>query len=211
MKKWKKLLIPAMCVFMLQTPVIASADATVSGNAASVITDPVATPAQAVKNGIYTESGKKYLYVNGVKKKKCWDKTKTYYFGKNGAAYAAPKVAWSKKNVKVFKIGKKKYGFDRNGCKVKTGVYADQKGTPYYFKKGVLVEKKSAQLKKASKYRANGKTLRKLMGKKPSRTTSSSSCLAGVKKDLTLTYANVYVQLGKKKNGSEIVIGIQAR
>ena len=55
MKKWKKLLIPAMCVFMLQTPVIASADATVSGNAASVITNPVATPAQAVKNGIYTE------------------------------------------------------------------------------------------------------------------------------------------------------------
>ena len=74
MKKWKKLLIPAMCVFMLQTPVIASADATVSGNAASVITNPVATPAQAVKNGIYTESGKKYLYVNGVKKKNCWEK-----------------------------------------------------------------------------------------------------------------------------------------
>ena len=27
MKKWKKLLLPAMCVFMLQTPVIANAEA----------------------------------------------------------------------------------------------------------------------------------------------------------------------------------------
>lgn len=62
MKKWKKLLIPAMCVFMLQTPVIANAEAAGSGNAVSVITDPVATPAPAVKNGIYTEGGKKYLY-----------------------------------------------------------------------------------------------------------------------------------------------------
>jgi len=26
MKKWKKLLLPAMCVFMLQTPVIANAE-----------------------------------------------------------------------------------------------------------------------------------------------------------------------------------------
>ena len=206
MKKWKKLLIPAMCIFMLQTPVIASAETTGS-NAVSV----AASSSAVKKNGIRTEGGKKYLYVNGVKKKNCWDKTKTYYFGKNGSAYKAPKAMGCKKNVKVFKIGKKKYGFDRNGCKVKTGVYANEKGTPYYFKKGVLVEKKSAQLKKACKYKANGKTIRKLMGKKPSKTTTSSSCMTGVKKDLTLTYANVYVQLGKKYNGGEIVYGMQPR
>ncbi len=37
--------------------------------------------------------------------------------------------------------------------KWKKGVYADAKGTPYYFdKKGVRVAKKSNQLKAASKY-----------------------------------------------------------
>ncbi|MDD5803086.1 MAG: hypothetical protein PUE78_02055 [Clostridia bacterium] len=212
MKKWKKLLIPAMCVFMLQTPVIANAQTGTNDAVTSTIKDPAATPAPTVKkNGIYTEKGKKYYYVNGVKKKNCWDKSKKYYFGKNGAAYAAPKAYDCKKNVVVKKIGKKYYGFDRNGCKVKKGVYADTKGTPYYFdKNGVRVTNKSTQLKKASKYMANAKNLRKLLGK-PSRTKTASSCMPGVKKDLTLTYANITVQLGRKSNGSEIVYGIQAR
>ena len=43
MKKWKKLLLPAMCVFRLQTPVIATAEATGSSDgAAAVVEDPVA-------------------------------------------------------------------------------------------------------------------------------------------------------------------------
>ena len=208
MKKWKKLLIPALCAFMLQTPVITNA-ATANSNAVSVYKDPAVTTAK--KNGIYTEKGKKYYYVNGVKKKNCWDKSKKYYFGSNGAAYAAPKVYGSKQNVVVKKIGKKYYGFDRNGCKVKKGVYADKKGTLYYFdKNGVRVTKKSTQLKKASKYMANAKTLRKLLGK-PSATRTASSCMPGISKDVNLTYAHVYVQLGKKSNGSEVVVAILAR
>ena len=103
------------------------------------------------------------------------------------------------------------YGFDRNGYKVKKGVYADLKGTPYYFdKNGVRVAKKSSQLKKASKYMENGVKLRKLLGK-PSKTRSYSSCMNGVSKDMKLTYANIYVSLGKKISGGEIIYGIQPR
>ena len=148
---------------------------------------------------------------DGVMQKNCWSADKKQYFGKNGVAYAAPKESGYKKNVVVKKIDKKYFGFDRNGYKVKKGVYADLKGTPYYFdKNGVRVAKKSSQLKKASKYMANGATLRKLLGK-PSKTRSYSSCMNGVSKDLKLTYANIYVSLGKKIGGGEIVYGIQAR
>ena len=88
---------------------------------------------------------------------------------------------------------------------------ADLKGTPYYFdKNGVRVAKKSSQLKKACKYMENGVKLRKLLGK-PSKTRSYSSCMNGVSKDMKLTYANIYVSLGKKISGGEIIYGIQPR
>ena len=212
MKKWKKLLLPAMCVFMLQTPVIANAEAAGSSDSTTVVVeDPVVTPTPALLNGIVKKGSKTYYYKNGVMQKNCWSPDKRQYFGKNGVAYTAPKESGYKKNVVVKKIGKKYYGFDRNGYKVKKGVYADLKGTPYYFdKNGVRVAKKSSQLKKASKYMANGATLRKLLGK-PSKTKSYSSCMNGVSKDLKLTYANIYVSLGKKTGGGEIVYGIQSR
>ena len=206
MKKWKKLLLPVMCVFMLQTPVIANAEATGSSDgAAAVVEDPVAAPTPALLNGIIKKGSKTYYYKDGVRP------DKKQYFGKNGVAYAAPKESGYKKNVVVKKIGKKYYGFDRNGYKVKKGVYADLKGTPYYFdKNGVRVAKKSSQLKKASKYMENGVKLRKLLGK-PSKTRSYSSCMNGVSKDMKLTYANIYVSLGKKISGGEIIYGIQPR
>ena len=52
MKKWKKLLLPAMCVFMLQTPVIANAEVAGSDGAAAVVENPVAAPTPALLNGI---------------------------------------------------------------------------------------------------------------------------------------------------------------
>ena len=212
MKKWKKLLLPAMCVFMLQTPVIANAQvAGSSDGAAAVVENPVAAPTPALLNGIIKKGSKTYYYKDGVMQKNCWSADKKQYFGKNGVAYAAPKESGYKKNVVVKKIGKKYYGFDRNGYKVKKGVYADLKGTPYYFdKNGVRVAKKSSQLKKASKYMENGVKLRKLLGK-PSKTRSYSSCMNGVSKDMKLTYANIYVSLGKKISGGEIIYGIQPR
>ncbi len=212
MRKWKKLLLPVMCAFMLQIPVIANAESVDNSNSTTtVVQDPIATPTPSLPDGIIKKGSKIYYYKNGVMQKNCWSPNKKQYFGKNGVAYAAPKVSGCKKNVVVKKIGKKYYGFDRNGLKVKKGVYADAKGTPYYFdKNGVRVTKKSKQLKAASKYMADGAVLRKLLGK-PSKTKALSSCMTGISKDLRLTYANIYAQLGRKTTGGEIVYGIQAR
>ena len=212
MRKWKKLLLPAMCAFMLQIPVIVNAEAVdSSNNVTSAVETPVATPTPALLDGIVKKGSRTYFYKNGVMQKNCCRPDNKQYFGKNGVAYAAPKVSGCKKNIVVKKIGKKYYGFDRNGFKVKKGVYADAKGTPYYFdKKGVRVAKKSNQLKAASKYMADGAVLRKLLGR-PSKTKTLSSCMTGISKDLKLTYANIFVQLGKKTTGGEIVYGVQAR
>ena len=91
MKKWKKLLLPAMCVFMLQTPVIANAEVAGSDGAAAVVENPVAAPTPALLNGIIKKGSKTYYYKDGVMQKNCWSADKKQYFGKNGVAYAAPK------------------------------------------------------------------------------------------------------------------------
>ena len=70
MKKWKKLLLPAMCVFMLQTPVIANAEvAGSSDGAAAVVENPVAAPTPALLNGIIKKGSKTYYYKDGVMQK----------------------------------------------------------------------------------------------------------------------------------------------
>ncbi len=46
---------------------------------------------------------------------------------------------------------------------------------------------------------ADGAVLRKLLGR-PSKTKTLSSCMTGISKDLKLTYANIFVQLGKEDN-----------
>ena len=51
MRKWKKLLLPAMCAFMLQIPVIVNAEAVdSSNNVTSAVETPVATPTPALLN-----------------------------------------------------------------------------------------------------------------------------------------------------------------
>ena len=54
MKKWKKLLLPAMCAFMLQTPVIANADS--NGNTASVTEDSAVTTTPRTETPTVTPS-----------------------------------------------------------------------------------------------------------------------------------------------------------
>ena len=128
-EKWKKLLLPAMCVFMLQTPVIANAEATGSSDgAAAVVEDPVAAPTPALLNGIIKKGSKTYYYKDGVMQKNCWSTDKKQYFGKNGVAYAAPKESGYKKNVVVKKIGKSTMDLTEMDIKQKK-VYM-QKGTP---------------------------------------------------------------------------------
>ena len=117
MKKWKKLLIPAVCLFLMQAPVIASAE---SDTTTGVVTETTVTPTPVpAKNGVIKEKNKLYYYKNGVKQKNCWDPTRTYYFDKKGVAVTARKAYGSKQNIVTKKIGKKTYGFDVNGRKVK--------------------------------------------------------------------------------------------
>ena len=94
MRKWKKLLLPAMCAFMLQIPVIVNAEAVdSSNNVTSAVETPVATPTPALLDGIVKKGSRTYFYKNGVMQKNCWSPDKKQYFGKNGVAYAAPKVS----------------------------------------------------------------------------------------------------------------------
>lgn len=86
----------------------------------------------AVKNGLVTRpSGNIYYYQKGKLLKNSW-KTVTvkkkrykYFFGKNGAAYKAGANRHGYYNVKVFTVGKKKFGFDSDGHLVSKGIYVD--------------------------------------------------------------------------------------
>ena len=219
MKKWKKFLIPAMCLFLMQTPTAVSAGivancATENGVAADESVQAVQASDSKAKK-VVMKNGRYYLYQGKTKKKNCWYtyKGRTFYFGnKDGSAYAAPRLDGFKQNIIVKQIGKYKYGFNRYGSKVTNGVYANSKGRAYYFNsKGILNEKKSAQINKAAKYGASGKTFRKILGK-ALKTRELSSCAPGVSKDVTLTYSHIIAQLGKLEDGSgEMVYGIQSR
>ncbi len=215
MKKWKKFLIPAACLFLMQSPSIVFAENTVTADGSATVTvedpaDPGTQPEQESK--IVVEKGKRHYYVNGVLQKNCWDPSKTYYFDGKGNAYTAPKASGSKKNVIAKKISGKQYCFDRNGRKVTKGIYANAKGTAYYVdKKGVVNAKKTKQINNAAKYMKPAKQLRKLMGTKKPKTKYLTTCLTGMKRDVKLTYDNVYVMLGQRPDGSEVVYGIQAR
>ncbi len=215
MKKWKKFLIPAVCLFLMQSPAVAFAEGSTvtDGSVTSTVENPAdtVTPPEQVSK-IVVEKGKRHYYINGVLQKNCWDPSKTYYFDKKGNAYAAPKDYISKKNVVAKKIGKYRYCFDRNGRKVTNGIYANANFTAYVVdKKGVVNTKKTKQLNKAAKQGQPGKVLRKLMGKKKPKTKYMSSCSPGMKRDVDLTYANVIVSLGQRTDGSEMVYGIRAR
>ncbi len=88
------------CVFMLQTPVIANAEATGSSDgAAAVVEDPVAAPTPALLNGIIKKGSKTYYYKRRRNAEKLLEPDKKQYFGKNGVAYAAPKESGYKKKM----------------------------------------------------------------------------------------------------------------
>ena len=71
MRKWKKLLLPAMCAFMLQIPVIVNAEAVdSSNNVTSAVETPVATPTPALLDGIVKKGSRTYFYKNGVMQKR---------------------------------------------------------------------------------------------------------------------------------------------
>lgn len=169
--------------------------------------------AQAAKSGLVKSGKKIYYYKDGKKVKNCWKTVKgsKYYFGKDGAAYMAPKAAGKSKQVVCKKIGKQRYCFDKNGRMVKKGVYAAANGDIYVVtKNGTVDQKSSKKYRKALKYLANAKTIRKYLGK-PQKTTSSSSCLYDGGTDLILTYPNVILSLSREQNGTEHVLYLEPR
>lgn len=208
-----------MCLFLVQAPasVFASAAISCEANICEVSDEniqPAAASSSRVKK-VVMKNGRYYLYQGKTKKKNCWYtyKGRTFYFGnKDGSAYAAPRLDGFKQNIIVKQIGKYKYGFNRYGAKVTSGVYANSKGRAYYFSpKGILNKKKSSQINKAAEYGESGKILRKLLGK-ALKSRELDSCAPGVLKDVTLTYSHIVAQLGSLEDGSgEMVYGIQSR
>lgn len=151
-----------------------------------------------VKSGLQKESGKYYYYVKGVKIRNKWKsikegkKTWRYYFGKTGAAYTAsvPDENYTY-NVKVYTIGKKKYGFDTEGHMV-TGLQLvkklnsagkTKKQTLYYFtSKGIYKEVKTKKIRKLLKHGMKSSSfitdLKKLAGKATKIKRFKDSCNA---------------------------------
>ena len=85
----------------------------------------------AAKSGLVKKKNKYYFYKKGKPLKNKWKTIKVdgkkyrFYFGKNGAAYRAGSLYLNAYNVKVYKIGGKKYGFDSNSHRVAAGIYVD--------------------------------------------------------------------------------------
>ena len=184
-------------------------------------------PAQAaVKNGLMTskKTGKIFYYENGKRLKNSWKtikvsgKKQKFYFGKDGSAYKAKANIFGFYNVKVFTVGKKKYGFDMDGHLVSGGIYVDSKQNilaftstgKYNAKKTKSLQKKfrpfdvshkvSWDLLKQVK-KAFGKPLRKEISKtcKPWNSTDTFE-------DVKLIYKHFEVQLVHNKTTGEYAL-----
>ena len=133
--------------------------------AVSVVVPPVQAQA-AAKSGLVKKGSKYYYYKKGKKLINKWKKVKQkkvkykFYFGKKGAAYKASNPFNKAYNVKLFKIGKKKYGFDNKSHLVAPGVYVDSKSKIYAFgKKGVYDSKTTKDLRSRFASGKRSKTL----------------------------------------------------
>lgn len=211
MKKLKKLLIIILCLMMIQVP-------------ETSITGPSVVSAATVKSGLTKINGKYYYYKNGKKIKNKWKTIKTtvngktvsyrYYFGSNGAAYAAKKRAGVTYCFAVKTINGKKYGFDTQGHMLK-GIYVSSKEKFYVFnaKTGVYNATRSAKFNKAAKYKKSAATLRKLLkAQTPVKTQTSSSCFYTGGTDIVITYDHYVVNYCRNKTGKkEIFLAVYSR
>lgn len=164
-------------------------------------------PVQAAskKKGLVKTGGKYYYYVKGKKVKNKWKTLKEdgkkyrFYFGKKGAAYKA-----STGCVRLYKIGKKKYGFDSSSHLASPGIYVT-----YDFKvvvigkKGVYDAKKTKSIRKKLNLghkmdKTIYKTVTDIFGK-PLSTFPTDSCDPWNETDsftdVILEYKNLEVQL----------------
>ena len=202
MKKLKKVIALVLCLLFVQAAWLPAAQKVEAG--------------ECKKNGLVCSSttGKCYYYKNDVKQTNCWKtiNNKRYYFGKNGAAYAAEKTEGVNYNIVLKKINGKYYGFNNKGQMVKNGLYADNYGKVYYFNaKGTYCPEATKRYRAASKYQAYASRIRSLMGK-AKKTKYYDSCYQLDGKDVVLTYNYVTLNLFRDNaSKKEIVLGIYPR
>ena len=169
-------------------------------------------PVQAAskKKGLVKAGGKYYYYVKGKKVKNKWKTLKDggkkyrFYFGKKGAAYKAPNAYQNACNVKLYKIGKKQYGFDNNSHLASPGIYVTYDFQVVVIgKKGVYDAKKTKSIRKKLNLghkmdKTIYKTVTDIFGK-PLSTFTTDSCDPWNETDsftdVILEYKNLEVQL----------------
>ncbi len=125
--------------------------------------------ASSKKNGLVKEKGKYYYYQKGKKVTNKWKtittkgKKYTYYFGKNGAAYAGT-VKDGIAIPAVKKVGRATYGFDKKGRRLK-GIQVIKEKFYVFSSNGKLNEGKSKKLRQATLYNKDAAKLIKLLKK----------------------------------------------
>ena len=195
MKKFRKICLTLMLALTLQAAVVPAL--------------PAAQTWAASRKGLVKSGKKYYYYKKGSKIKNKWKKVSVkgvkyrFYFGKDGAAYRAKSLFLNAYNVKLFKIGKKKYGFDNYSHAVAPGIYVDGSSRIYVFeKKGVYSDKKTKTLRAAlpkGKIRTDmySRVIAKLG--RPKKVTEGNSCngwnAVDPFTDLSLVYEHFEVQL----------------
>lgn len=137
-----------------------------------------------------------------------------FYFGKNGAAYKARRLYEDAYNVKLFKIGKKQYGFDNLSHLAAPGNYVNDR---YQFvaigKNGVYNASKTKKLRNTIKPGKKGKNIYNLVVKtlgKPVSVDRSPSCSPWNEKDsftdVLLVYPHYEVQLIQNDRTKEYLL-----
>jgi|GEM_PF-1227545 len=165
---------------------------------------PASVRAQAAtagaQSGLTEEDGDFYYYKKGKAVHSKWitvsteDGKKRMYFGSDGKAYRAEKEPGYAFNLKVFKIGKARYGFDTNGYMVK-GVCRSGglDGQLYAFsKKGKYNAALTKKVRAAAKKGKSFPKLRKLIGK-PLSTEKTTLCVEGFPAAVICTYESFTV------------------
>lgn len=161
----------------------------------------------AKKNGPARKNGKYYYLKDGVPVKNCGKKINgyNYFFGEDGAAYAAPKMSGMSRNIVVKTVKGKQYGFDVKGRAV-TGVWMTAEGELYCFNKnGVMNEKATRKYRKALEYMTDATAIRKYLGK-PLKTWKSVSCFQDGGTDILAGYQTLMLSVYRNDKTNKLYV-----
>lgn len=184
----------------------------IQGIAATAVT---CSAAAVKKTGLVKEKGRFYYYQKGRKLKSKWKtieikgKRYTYYFGKDGAAYAG-KVRYGDEIPAVEKIGGYTYAFDVNGRRMK-GIQVIREKFYVFAGNGRLNVQKTARLRKASVYRADVDRLKGILeryGAKCRKTEYFPKGCHGEGEDGLMHWDAFQVGIFKPTGGKAYILGI---